>query len=36
MKMKENKSLTEELERFNEKLNKKYPNKLFNETYLIT
>jgi hypothetical protein len=35
MKMKENKSLTEELERFNEKLKKKYP-KLFNETYLIT
>ena len=26
MKMKENKSLTEELERFNEKLKKKYPN----------
>ena len=28
MKMKENKSLTEELERFNEKLKKKYPNLL--------
>jgi len=26
MKMKENKSLTDELEKFNEKLKKKYPN----------
>ena len=36
MKMKQEIRKQEELERFNEKLNKKYPNKLFNETYLIT